>query len=46
LDSWKDAITSLQLMKGLIHNIVMTAWIGVDMHGLSHVDHGDVDVNT
>ena len=24
----------------------MTAWICMDMHGLSHVDHGDVDGDT
>jgi len=40
IGSWKDAITSLQLMEGLIHNTVMNTWICMDIHGLSHVDHG------
>ena len=40
IGSWKDAITSLQLMKGLIHNTVMNTWICMDIYGLSYVDHG------
>jgi len=33
-------------MKGLIHNTVMNTWICMDIHGLSYVDHGDVDGDT